>query len=201
MAGRPRSFDRDAALAAAVEQFWREGYERTSVASLTTAMGVSPPSLYAAFGDKHHLFEEASATYFRRTCEALDRAEELPTARETVARMLDDTARAHTDTATPPGCLMLTEPRLALQREQLRRRVQDRLDRGVRDGDLLPGTPTDRLATFLVAVMRGMSGCARDGGTTEDLLAIADAAMSAFPPSPPSPPSPPDDGAGPAAAR
>ena len=184
MAGRPRSFDRDAALAVAVEQFWREGYDETSVATLTAAMGVSPPSLYAAFGDKHRLFEEAADLYFRRTCEGVDQAAALPTVREAVARMLHDTARAHTDAATPPGCLMLTEPRLAAQRQAVHRRIQDRLDRGVRDGELAPGTRTDHLTSFLVAVMRGMSGCARDGGTTEDLLAIAETAMAAFPPPP-----------------
>lgn len=182
MAGRPRSFDRDTALAAAVEQFWRLGYEETSVASLTAAMGVSPPSLYAAFGDKHRLFEEASATYFRRTCEAFDEAAQLPTARETIRRMFDDTARAHTNATTPPGCLMLTEPRLTAQREELHRRLRERLDRGVREGDLPPDSRTDELASFLVAVLRGMSGSARDGGTLEDLRAISETAMAAFPP-------------------
>lgn len=181
MAGRPRSFDRDVALRAAVEQFWREGYDATSVATLTAAMGVSPPSLYAAFGDKDRLFEEAADTYYRRTCEALDLAAELPTAREAVVRMLEDTARAHTDTTTPPGCLLLTEPRLAAQREEIRRRLRDRLDRGVREGDLPPGTRTDHLASFFVAVMRGMSGCARDGGTVDDVRAIAQSALAVLP--------------------
>lgn len=181
MAGRPRSFDRDAALAAAVEQFWRTGYDETSVAMLTAAMGVTPPSLYAAFGDKHRLFEEASTLYFQATCEAVDLATALPIAREAIARVLDDTARAHTDPATPAGCLMLTEPRLEAQREVLRRRLKDRLDQGVRDHDLPATTNTDQLASFLVAVLRGMSGCARDGGTTEDLLGIAETAMAALP--------------------
>lgn len=181
MAGRPLGFDRDAALAAAVEQFWRTGYAETSVATLTKAMGVTPPSLYTAFGDKNRLFEEAAATYYRRTCEGLDQALGEPTARQAVAHMLADTARAHTDTHTPAGCLMLTEPRLAGQRNDLRRRIKDRLDRGVRDGDVPPDTSTDRLATFLVAVLRGMSGAARDGGTLDDLLAIAATAMAALP--------------------
>jgi AcrR family transcriptional regulator len=181
MAGRPRSFDRDAALGVAVEQFWRAGYDETSVATLTAAMGVTPPSLYAAFGDKRRLFEEASALYFDRTCEAVDLATSLPTVREAVARVLDDTARAHTDPGTPPGCLMLTEPRLAAQREVVRQRLQDRLDQGVADGDLPSTADTGRLATFLMAVLRGMSGCARDGGSTEDLLAIAETAMAALP--------------------
>ena len=187
MAGRPRSFDREAALAAAVEQFWRAGFEETSIATLTSAMGVTPPSLYAAFGDKQRLFEEAATVYFRRTVEAVDAAATMPTAHDAVARMLDETARAHTDASTPPGCLLLTEPRLAAQREVLHERLQRRLDRGVRDGDLAASTRTDHLASFLVAVMRGMSGCARDGGTTEELLAIARTAMCALPPGPVSP--------------
>lgn len=181
MTGRPRSFDRDVALGAALELFWRSGYELTSVAMLTSAMGVTPPSLYAAFGDKHRLFEEASELYFERTLDAVDRAAALPTAYEAVARMLDDTAHAHTDAATPAGCLMLTEPRLEAQREVLQRRIEDRLDRGVRDGDLAPTANTDHLAAFLVAVMRGMSGRARDGGTLDDLLGIADTAIQTLP--------------------
>ena len=181
MAGRPRSFDRDAALGAALEQFWRAGYEETSVAMLTSAMGVAPPSLYAAFGDKRRLFEEASTVYFARTCEAVDRATALPSLRDAVARVLDDTARAHTDPDTPAGCLMLTEPRLDAQREVLRQRLKDRLDQGVRDHDLPATADTDHLASFLLAVLRGMSGCARDGGTAEDLLGIAAVAMAALP--------------------
>lgn len=181
MAGRPRSFDRDTALAVAVEQFWRTGYEQTSITMLTKAMGVTPPSLYAAFGDKETLFEEASALYFQRTCEAVDQATARPTVREAVATMLEDTARAHTDAQTPLGCLMLTEPRLAAQREVLHGRLVDRIARGVIEGDL-PGTvQPDEMASFLVAVMRGMSGCARDGGSTGELLAIAGAALAAIP--------------------
>jgi AcrR family transcriptional regulator len=185
MAGRPRSFDRETALAAAVEQFWRTGYDETSIAMLTKAMGVTPPSLYAAFGDKDRLFEEASGLYFRRTCEGVDSALARPTVREAVAAMLGDTARAHTDPETPLGCLMLTEPRLAAQREDIRARLVDRIARGVTEGDLPDTVQPEQLASFLVAVMRGMSGCARDGGSTEEVLAIADAALAAVPASPP----------------
>ena len=62
-AGRPLSFDRDAALNQAMLLFWRHGYESTAVSDLTAAMGVTPPSLYAAFGDKKRLFLEAVALY------------------------------------------------------------------------------------------------------------------------------------------
>jgi len=188
MAGRPRSFDRVAALGCAVELFWREGYDATSVAALTSAMGVSPPSLYAAFGDKQQLFDEAAATYFGRTLEGLTGAFALSDTREAVARMLADTARAHTAADTPPGCLMLTEPRLAGQRAEVHRRLQDRLDRGVRDGDLPGDVATDALASYLLAVLAGMSTCARDGGTLADLDGIAEVAMAGFP-APPAQPS------------
>jgi AcrR family transcriptional regulator len=181
MAGRPRSFDRDTALAAAVEQFWRTGYEETSIAMLTSAMGVTPPSLYAAFGDKDRLFEEASTAYFARTCEAVDAAATLPTVREAITSMLDATARAHTDRETPLGCLMLTEPRLSGQREVLHERLSTRIAQGVADGDLPDSVRPDELAWFLVAVMRGMSGRARDGGSTDELLAIARTAVAAIP--------------------
>lgn len=181
MAGRPRSFDRDAALAVAVEQFWRTGYAETSIASLTVAMGVTPPSLYAAFGDKQRLFEEASELYAARTFAAVDHALGLPSARETIERVLVDTAHAHAAPGTPPGCLMMTEPRLGPQREVVHRKLVDRLEQGVRDGDLPAGTDPEALATFLMAVLRGMSALARDGGTLEELLGVAGTALAAVP--------------------
>ena len=80
---------------------------------------------------------------------------------------------------------MLTEPRLAAQREVLHGRLADRIARGVSEGDLPESVQPDELASFLVAVMRGMSGRARDGGSTEDLLAIAGVAVAAIPSPPP----------------
>jgi AcrR family transcriptional regulator len=181
MAGRPRSFDRDTALGAAVELFWRTGFEETSIAMLTRAMGVTPPSLYAAFGDKDGLFQEAAAVYYRRTCEAVDESLARPTARGAITHMLEQTAHAHTDAQTPLGCLMLTEPRLAAQRADLHGRLERRITRGIADGDLPASVRPEALASFLVAVLRGMSGCARDGGSTDDLLSIARAAVAAVP--------------------
>lgn len=180
MVGRIRSFDRDAALATAVELFWRWGYEETTISMLTNAMGVTPSSLYAAFGDKDALFAEASGAYFRRTSDAIAVAAARPRVHDAIAVMLEQTALAHTGTQTPRGCLLLTDPKLDEQRAAIRHQLHDRLARGIAEGDLPETADPERLASFLLAVMRGMSGCARDGGTTEDLRAIAGLALAAI---------------------
>lgn len=180
MAGRPRTFDRDAALMVAVDQFWTTGYDETTISCLTRAMGVTPPSLYAAFGDKDALFAEAAATYVRHMDEGVDIAFERRTAGEAIAELLRITAEAHTAAGSPPGCFVLSEPRLVSQREALRQRIKARLEQGLADGDLPAAAHPDQLASFLMAVMHGMSALARDGGTIDDVAAVAAIAMTPF---------------------
>ncbi|PRY67065.1 TetR family transcriptional regulator [Glaciihabitans tibetensis] len=181
MAGRPRQFDREAALIVAMEQFWRDGYEATTVSRLTAEMGITPPSLYAAFGDKDQLFDASASCYFDNVSAQAAKVLDRPTAREAITELMWSTAAAHTDTATPPGCFMLTEPRLADQRNLMRQQIAQRLERGVTDGDLPPQTSPGELATFIIAVMGGMSARARDGGTREDLGAIVKLALAVLP--------------------
>jgi AcrR family transcriptional regulator len=181
MAGRPRSFDRDEALGKAVEAFWRDGYESTSVAALTGAMGISPPSLYAAFGDKEALFDEAAGAYVANFRAGTDEALARPTAREAIERLLQVTARAHTDTATPRGCLVLTEPRLKSERAWLRRRIARRIAAGIEAGDVPADADPKRLAAFLESVLSGMSARARDGATLAELTATGEVALAAIP--------------------
>ena len=64
---RPREFDEAAALEAAMECFWRRGYEATSLRDLTSSMGLTAPSLYNAFGGKQELFSRALERYLDRT--------------------------------------------------------------------------------------------------------------------------------------
>jgi TetR/AcrR family transcriptional repressor of nem operon len=88
---RPRAFDETAALEAAIECFWRHGYEATSLRDLTTAMGLTAPSLYNAFGDKQQLFSRALDHYLERaTRERLRRLEGAFAAKEALTRFFDE---------------------------------------------------------------------------------------------------------------
>lgn len=180
MAGRPRAFDREDALAVAMRSFWRDGYDDTTVAKLTREIGISAPSLYAAFGDKDQLFQAAASCYFDTATAQLDRALEAPTAWAAIDRIVRDSAAGYSDLATPSGCFVLSEPRLADHRRLMGDRMAARIDRGVADGDVPPGTDARAVADFVVAVLGGMSTRARDGGSPVEVAAIGELALTAL---------------------
>ncbi|WP_433435161.1 TetR/AcrR family transcriptional regulator [Nonomuraea sp. CA-141351] len=195
---RQRAFDKEEALEEALLMFWRHGYEATSVAELTAAMGIRPPSLYAAFGDKRQLFEEAvrryQETYGAFTTRAL--AEE-PTGRAAIERVLRESAAEYASDSHPAGCLIITAavncgPESAEVQELLRGfreaakgALKERIDEDVAAGLLPAHTDTEGLATFYAAVIQGMSTQSRDGAPAAALLHTAALAMSAWPSTPP----------------
>lgn len=168
------SFDRDAALIAAQHAFWRSGFDTTSVSTLTCEMGISPPSLYAAFGDKQRLFAEAGARYVVGFRSGVDGCLAEGTAYAALSELLRITALAHSDPDTPPGCLVLSEPRLADERTWLRHAIATRIERGCIDGDVPSGVDPDWIASFIEAVLVGMSSRARDHASRAELEAIAE---------------------------
>ncbi|MEV0203312.1 TetR/AcrR family transcriptional regulator [Nonomuraea sp. NPDC050691] len=193
--GRPRGFDRDAALAAATLLFWRRGYEATSVGELTEAMGIRPGSLYAAFGDKKTLFKEVVAAYGRSPVGAFMAValEEEPTARGALARILREAAAIYPDPSHPAGCLTIcAATNVGVEDEEVEAFLRElrnanlvtfeaRLRAAQRDGEL-PGEADPRaLAAYFAAVIQGMSQRARDGATAAELAATADLALAAWP--------------------
>lgn len=174
--------------------FWEHGYEATSLAQLTRAMGISPPTLYAAFGDKEALFLEAVARYQARggdqTSVLLGDAK---TAREAVERVLAESAIRLTDPKNPRGCMVVTsavsvsEEAAKVQRELAQCRadwekaMKARIERGIADGDVPSSASAGALAAFYMAVLQGMSLHAKDGASREQLKQIGSAALQAWP--------------------
>lgn len=189
--GRPRGFEPEAALDAAVDTFWRHGYDATGLAELTEAMGISRPALYRAFGDKEQLFQTALKRYIDLNMAYVSDALARSTAREVAHAFLTGNAAAVTTPGRPLGCLsvqaMVTDEAepfalLAENRRTIQRRLRDRFAQALEDGDLDAGQDPDRLARFLITLATGFAIRATDGETREELLAVvADCALAAFP--------------------
>ena len=172
--------------------FWNSGYETTSIGDLTAAMGVTAPSLYAAFGNKQQLFFEAMRLYagdLRLLEQAMN---EAPSAQAAVAEMLRGAAVLYTGETTPPGCLLASaaatgspeaaEVRAAIAavRREIRDMIVRRIETDVANGTMSQSTPPGVLADLAIAVTQGLSVLARDGAERERLFALAEAAMHAW---------------------
>jgi AcrR family transcriptional regulator len=189
--GRPRGFNRDEALADAMETFWRRGYEGASIADLTEAMGITPQSLYAAFGSKAALYREALAEYRRRMGAANVRAlTEEPSAVTALDRVLRQTAYEFSRPSHPSGCMISTAAlAVASENEPIADHLRDlragslaafkkRIEQAVASGEFKPETDPEALARFLGAIIQGMAVQARDGADAAALLGIADLASA-----------------------
>jgi AcrR family transcriptional regulator len=185
--GRPRAFDRNAALTAAMRLFWQKGFSATSINDLTRAMGIGSPSLYAAFGSKEALYAEALGHY-QKSYEALvwERFFAAGTARAAVAAFLQDSAAGLSQ--TPDGCMVTLSAvgaeghadlgaLVASARNLTLDRLKTRLKQGVAAGEIDETVDLHALARFVQTVQNGMSLLARDGASRADLDAVAETAM------------------------
>lgn len=192
--GRPRAFDRAAALDRATRLFWTKGYEATSIADLTDVMGIGAPSLYAAFGSKEALYAEA-LDHYHTTNEHLVWSDfrAAATARAAVHALLMDSAAALTGSVVdiPRGC-MVTLSSVGCEghaglgelvrdaRGVALDRLKQRFERAVAEGELPVGTDLHALARFVQTVQSGMSILARDGAERAELESVADLAMAGW---------------------
>ena len=192
--GRPREFDRDAALEAAMLLFWRKGFAMTSMNDLCAAMGIRSPSLYAAFGSKEDLYLEAFDRYVRTVGPPVwDRLAEGATARAGVESMLlAATESMPKSRSTPAGCMAALAavgdecpPAIANVMRKVRLEMLDnlrsRLESAALDAELPASTDIDRLSRFFLGVYEGMAIQARDGASRADLQGVAAVAMGAWP--------------------
>ncbi len=193
--GRPRGFDRDEALTRALDVFWRRGYEPASVTELCIAMGINPPSLYAAFGNKAKLFLEAvdfyERTYWSATWAGLEKE---PDVYRAIEAFFKAAAGILLSPQAPCGCLVVlaainvssdsTEVSDAIKslRQVSKRLFAQRLKQGIKDGQLPQKTDVKSLAATLSTMLEGMSIQARDGLVHAELARVASHAVRLLPP-------------------
>jgi AcrR family transcriptional regulator len=192
--GRPREFDIDRALDAALNVFWRKGYEGASLPDLTKAMGINRPSLYAAFGNKESLFRRAIERYVEGPACHVAGALDAPTARAAVRRLWNETIDLTTGSGTPRGCFLVqaalacgdeadcVRRELAKRRTRLEVRLRQRFERAIVEGDLPPDTKCSDLARFVATVSHGIAVQAAGGASREELRRVAKIALRALPP-------------------
>ncbi|MCY1640573.1 helix-turn-helix domain containing protein [Methylorubrum sp. SL192] len=191
MAGRPREFDRDEALAKARDLFWARGYEGVSMADLVEALGLASARIYAAFGSKETLFREAVAIYDAGEGGFATRAlAEEATARAAIERVLREAVETYTRPGRPTGCMVVSAATNCASANEgirswlgeLRRRrtasLVTRLEQAVADRELAPGTDAQMLGDYFATVLHGLSVQARDGVSKDRLLMMINAATS-----------------------
>lgn len=173
--------------------FWRHGYETTSISDLTAAMGITPPSLYTAFGDKRRLFLEAAHLYVGSPDRISSAIAEAPSAHEAARTLLTGAVISYTGDGTPKGCLLASatasgsaasadvQGAIAGIRQSVVDRLRSRIERDIAAGLMPSQTNASALAGLVMSVMQGLSTLARDGWSRASLTTIADAAMHAWP--------------------
>ncbi len=191
--GRPRSFDPDQALDAALKVFWRKGYEGATLPELTRAMGINKPSLYAAFGNKESLYKKAIERYVRGPAAHVQAALDAPTAREVAERMLYGAVDLIAPARGPRGCFLVQSAlacgddadcarRAAMKtRAEGEKLIRARLERAQDEGDLARSADPEALARFLSAVTYGLSVQAAGGASREELRAVVEVALGTWP--------------------
>jgi AcrR family transcriptional regulator len=191
--GRPREFDVEAALDAALALFWKHGYEGTSLSALAQAMGVNMPSLYAAFGNKESLFKQVVDRYVQKPASYLGKALQEPTARSVAEKAFQGAIDMVMQPNRPDGCLLVhgalaASPLAESIRKELGRRragaeaiVRQRFEQFREAGDLPPDVDPEQLARFMMTIIWGMSVQAAGGATRAQLESIADMALQCWP--------------------
>jgi AcrR family transcriptional regulator len=191
-AGRPRGFDEDSALDAAMRAFWSKSYQGATMADLTKAMGINRSSIYAAFGDKQQLFRRVMDRYWDGQMTFIREALSQPTLREVVSAILYGTVEFLAAPGNPRGCLTIqgalacgTEAQpmkraLTELRRSAESAIQERLRQAQREGELPAAAIPADLARYISTVMAGLGVQAVNGATKAEMKRVADLAIASF---------------------
>ncbi len=191
--GRPREFCVDEALSKALGVFWAKGYEGASMADLTEAMGITKPSLYAAFGNKEALFHKALDLYEAEKLAYTREALEQPTARAVAEHFMRGAIDAQTSKCDPKGCLGVISATAcgaeaeSIKADVIQRRASsqaalvERFCQAKRDGDLPDHVDPEALTSYLYAILQGMAVQAGSGASRAELERVVETSLMMWP--------------------
>jgi AcrR family transcriptional regulator len=191
--GRPREFSVDEALAQALRVFWTKGYEGASMTDLTEAMGITRPSLYAAFGNKEELFKKTLDLYERDKLAYVRAALEAPTARGVAERFLQGALEMQTTGSDPRGCLgVISSTACGSEAESIRAEViqrrassdaamRERFRRAKAEGDFPDHVDPDAMVSYLGAVVQGLCIQAGNGASADELRRLVETTINLWP--------------------
>ena len=188
--GRTRTFDLESAIGTATVLFWR-GYDQTSLADLTGALGIGAASFYFAFESKEKLFREVVGRYVAGLETAYEEAFQNSPTHKSIKTLLRHYADVVTDPAHTPGCLVvnsspaiqaddIVKQWLSGHREALRLRLEQRFSAAMAEGESFSGSHPKTLARFIMALAGGIAVEAQAGASKKDLYAMIDLALHAL---------------------
>ncbi|SAL16294.1 TetR/AcrR family transcriptional regulator [Caballeronia humi] len=192
--GRPRAFDREAALRRAMELFWAKGYDHCSMNDLVDAMGINSPSIYAAFGSKESLFREALALYGKSEgATAQDALQEPVCGREAIKTMLRRNVELFTCSGKPRGCMLILgalnigaeheelHVMLKKRRQAIATLVRKRLSKAAEEGELPSSADISVLTALCMTMLSGLSMQAHDCVPRAVLFSAIDMFVASLP--------------------
>ena len=169
--------------------FWERGYEGTSMADLTQAMGLNASSIYAAFGDKHALFQLAVNRYMEKRAQYAGKALEEPTLERFIRALFDNTVAFLTTPGHPARCMTLSgavgcsadaSPARDLMteiRKENEAAIRERLLKARKSGELPKGINVNDYTRYLSSILAGLSIQAANGSTKGELKRTAKMAL------------------------
>ncbi len=191
--GRPREFCTEQALAAALGVFWSKGYEGASMADLTSAMGITKPSLYAAFGNKEALFHKALDLYEAEKLAYTREALEQPSARAVAEHFMRGAIDAQCDSGGPRGCMGVIhatacgDEQQSIKDDVIARRASsqkalvERFEQAQQAGEFPAHITPQALCQYLYAILQGMAVQAGSGATRAELEQVVDTSLAMWP--------------------
>ena len=177
---RPRQFDEEQTLEQALQVFWRQGYEGTSIHDLEQATGLGRASLYGAFGDKPALFERVLDRFQARNAELQPVLDDAPTVRQGLDRLFERWLELHEQrgclvlsVASESGCQPALRPRLLEAVRATEALFSQALRRAEQNGELPAGASPTLRSRLLLVGLQGLSSATRQGHPRRELTAIA----------------------------